>query len=290
MVGGGVLMEKIVITNIKRESIILGNQAPYFLEILDGVGNVPVTIESQKAPKQDGSTYIDNTLENRAISIEGIIITRSNPNEVLKYRRKMQRVLNPKLGEVTITYYHEDKIKEIKAIAETTPIFPSGQGSKGLFYQKYLLHLLCHQPFWLDTYYESREMSYLMGGLNFRLSLPTNFSNRGFKRKAANVGDVYTPVEIEFKGPATNPTVTNETTGEFIKVNRELGEDDILTVSTAFGEKHVRINGENAFHYIDLDSVFWSLIPGDNILSYQSNNDSIKTRVKVKWKSRYIGL
>ncbi len=283
-------MDRIVIANKNGESIILGNQAPYFLEIFDGVGNVPVIIESQKAPKQDGSTYIDNTIENRVISIEGMIITRNNPNEVLEYRRKMQRVLNPKLGEVTVTYYYGEQVKEIKALAESTPVFPSSKGGKGLYYQKYLIQLLCHQPFWLDTYYESREMSYLMGGLNFRLSLPTSFSNRGFKRKAINEGDVSTPVEIEFKGPATNPTVTNESTGEFIKVNRELGEDDILTVSTALGEKYVRINGENAFHYIDLDSVFWQLDPGENILSYQSNNDSIKTRVVVKWKNRYIGL
>lgn len=283
-------MEKIIITNQSGESVTFGNQAPYFLEILDGIGNVPVTIESQKAPKQDGSTYIDNMLENRAISIEGMIITRNNPKEVLEARRKMQRVLNPKLGEVTIAYHYEEQVKEIKAIAETTPIFPSGEGSKGLYYQKYLLNLLCHQPFWLNTYYENREMSYLMGGLKFKLSLPTSFSSRGFKRKAINEGDVSTPVEMEFKGPATNPTVTNLTTGEFIKVNRELGEEDVLTVSTAFGEKYVRINGENAFHYINLNSVFWQLVPGENILSYQSNNDSIKTKVVVKWKNRFIGL
>ena len=247
-------------------------------------------IENQKSPNQDGSTYIDNTLDIRAISIEGMIVTRDNPNEVLKCRRKMQRVLNPRIGEVIITYHNEDMVKEIKAIAETTPVFPSGQGNKGIYYQKYLLHLLCHQPFWLDTYYESREMSYLMGGLKFRLFLPTSFSDRGFKRKAVNDGDVPTPVTIEFKGPAINPTVTNLTTGEFIKVNRELGEQDVLTVSTTFGEKYVRINGDNAFHYIDLDSTFWCLLPGENILSYESNNDSIKTRVIVKWKNRYIGL
>lgn len=283
-------MEKVVITNKNGESITLGNQSPYFLEILDGAGNIPVTIESQKSPKQDGSTYIDNMLESRAISIEGVIVTRGNPNEVLECRREMQRVLNPKLGELILTYYHNDIIKEIKAIAETTPVFPSGQGSKGLYYQKYLLYLLCHQPFWLDTYYESREMSYIMGGLKFRLFLPTSFSDRGFKRKAVNEGDVSTPVTIEFKGPAINPTVTNLTTGEFIKVNRELGEQDVLTVSTNFGEKYVRINGENAFHYIDLDSIFWCLLQGENILSYESNNDSIKTKVIVKWKNRYIGL
>ena len=38
----------------------------------------------------------------------------------------------------------------------------------------------------------------------------------------------------------------------------------------------MRINGDNAFHYIDLDSTLVPL-PGENILSYESNNDSIKT-------------
>ena len=283
-------MDSIVITNQNGESITLGNQAPYFLETIDGVGEVPVAIESQKAPKQDGSTYLDNVLDNRAISIEGTIITKIGPAFVLEARRKMQRVLNPKLGEVTITYHQRDQVREIKGLAETTPVFPSGQGSKGLYYQKFLLHLICHEPFWLDTYYESREMSYLMGGIRFKLRLPTIFSYRGFKRRAVNEGDVATPVEIEFKGPATNPTVNNLTTGEFIKVNRELGEEDVLTINTSFGQKYVRINGQNAFHYIDLDSVFWQLVPGENTLSYRSNNDSIKTRVTVKWKNRYVGL
>lgn len=279
-------MDELIITNQKGESITLGNQAPYFLEVLDGIGEVPVVIESQKPPYQDGSTYIDNTLENWAITIEGMIVTKFNPETIKEARRKMQRVLNPKLGEVKIIYQG----KKIRGIVETTPIFPDGQGNKGFYYQKYLINLLCHNPFWLDTFYDSREMSYIMGGLSFKLKLPTSFSNRGFRRKAINDGDVFTPVEIEFKGPAINPTVTNETTGEYIQVNRELGEKDVLTVSTAFGEKYVRINGENAFHYIDLDSTFWQLVPGENILSYQSNNDSINTKVTVKWKNRYIGL
>lgn len=279
-------MDKIIITNQNEESITLGNEPPYFLQILEGASEVPVTIESQKAPKQDGSTYFENTLENRAITLEGMIVTKNNPSLVNEARRKMQRVLNPKLGEVTITYQG----KEIRGIVETIPTFPGGDGNKGIYYQKYLINLLCHQPFWFEPFYESREMSYIMGGLSFRLSLPTSFSNRGFKRMAINDGDVTTPVEIEFKGPAINPTVANETTGEYVQVNRELGEEDILTVSTTFGEKYVRINGENAFHYIDLDSVFWQLMPGENILSYASNNDSINTKVTVKWKNRYIGL
>jgi hypothetical protein len=283
-------MDKIVITNKDGEHITLGNQTPYFLETIDGIGDVNVNIENQKAPKQDGSTYLGNVLDNRAISIEGTIITKGDPNAVLAARRKIQRVLNPKLDAVTITYRQGNQVKEIMGVAETTPVFPGGSGSKGLYYQKFLVHLICHEPFWLDVYTESREMSYLMGGIEFRLMLPTMFSYRGFKRRAVNGGDVPTPVEIEFKGPAVNPTVNNLTTGEFITINRELLEDDVLTIGTDFGQKYVKINGENAFHYIDLNSVFWGLIPGENTLSYQSNNDSIKTKVLIKWKNRYVGL
>ena len=277
-------MSNIKITNTNGESITLGNGAPLFLERIDGVGSLGVELENQKSPNQDGLTYINNTFSSRDISIEGIIISKQNPDEVMKIRRKIQKVLNPKLGEVTIKYLD----KEIKAIVEATPTFPAV--GRGLFYQKYLINLICHSPFWLDPYYESSEMSYIMGGIKFNLSLPTKFSNRGFKRRAVNSGDVDTPVKIEFIGPATNPSVTNESTGEVIKVNRELGEKDILTISTSFGEKYVKINGDNAFHYIDLDSSFWSLIPGENILSYKSNNDSINTRVKAIWRNRYIGF
>ncbi|HHV82752.1 MAG TPA: phage tail family protein [Tepidanaerobacter syntrophicus] len=283
-------MQEIIITNQNGESVTLGNQAPFFLEAIDGVGEVGIAIESQKAPKQDGSTYIDNTLGSRAITIEGMIITKGDPCKLQKARRLMQRVVNPKLGEVIITYRKGQQVKEIKAIAESTPVFPAAKGNQGLYYQKFLLYLLCHQPFWLDTFYETRKMSYLMGGIGFRLRLPTAFSYRGFKRMALNDGDVATPVEIEFTGPAINPTVSNLTTGEFITVNRKLEEEDILYISTAFGEKHVKINGENAFHYIELDSTFWQLIPGENLLSYTSNKDSIKTKVLVKWKNRYVGL
>lgn len=279
-------MTEIQLTNQQGESIILGNQAPYFLQSLDGAGEVAVVLESQKAPEQDGSTYLDNTLENRFLTMEGMIVTKDRPEAVLQARRKLQRVLNPKLGEVKVTY----EGKEITGMAETTPVFPDDRGNKGLYYQKFLLHLVCHQPFWLDPVHQGRELSYLMGGIRFKLTLPTSFSHRGFRRKAINEGDVATPVTVEFLGPAINPTVTNETTGEYIRVNRELGETDVLDICTAFGKKHVLINGANAFHYIDLNSTFWQLVPGENLLSYASNNDSIKTKVTVRWYSRYIGL
>lgn len=109
-------MDEIIITNRDGEGITLGNQAPYFLERIDGTGEVSIAIENQKAPKQDGSTYLGNVLDNRAISIEGMIITKGHPATVLAARRLMQRVLNPRLGSVMIAYHQGSQAKEIVGI------------------------------------------------------------------------------------------------------------------------------------------------------------------------------
>lgn len=284
-------MPSITLTNTDGLSVTLGNHAPFYIEKITGLSEVSVQFETQKAPKQHGATYFDSTLGEREITIEGTIITRQNLSELQGKKRLLQQVVNPlRVQPIKLTYEHESSVREIEATVESTPIFPNDEGNRGLYYQKFMLVFICHQPFWQDVYTESREMSYLMGGLQFGLRLPTSFAKRGFQRAAVNAGDVATPVEIEFKGAAVNPTVTNETTGQAIKVNRSLGPDDVLTIGTAFGKKYVRINGENAFHYLDLSSVFWQLEPGSNILSYASNNDSINTRVKVTWKNRYVGI
>ena len=269
--------------NNSGAEIILGNAAPYLLQKIDI--KTGVEISSNKGVKQHGKTYLGNTLDEMDISLQVSVIGNSK-EDLEQKKRLLLKAFNPTTEEGTLQYDNGFNVRESKCIVSELPYFSSPSGRM----VKCLISLTAHQPFWNELFYESEEMSYIMGGLRFKLALPTAFSSRGFKRKAVNGGDVETPVEIEFKGPAVNPTVTNVTTGELIKVKRELGEEDILTISTAFGEKYVRINGEDAFAYIDLSSVFWQLQPGENILSYQSNNDSIKTKVKVKWKNRYIGV
>ena len=165
-------MEEVIITNQSGESITLGNRAPYFLQTIDGVGEVGVNIESQKAPRQDGSTYIDNTLGNRAITIQGMIVTKDNPTAVKEARRKMQST-QPKTGQVVITYQGRKS-----KVLWKQPLSSQRQE------QRNLLSKIFNKPalpptFWLDTYYESREMSYLMGGCSLSYPYPLAFLVEG---------------------------------------------------------------------------------------------------------------
>ena len=74
-----------------------------------------------------------------------------------------------------------------------------------------------------------------------------------------NSGDVKSGIRIEFRalGALTNTQLLNFNTQEFIKANLALEAGDVLTVSTGYGEKSVKLlrGGveTDAFRYLDVD-------------------------------------
>ena len=61
-------------------------------------------------------------------------------------------------------------------------------------------------------------------------------------------------------------------------------------ITTDFGNKRVEINGDNVFHWIDLNSVFWQLQAGDNIIEYTSDDEVENAKVKISYRNRYLGV
>jgi|UPI0005D10F56 Phage tail protein len=284
-------MRKLTFTNSRGESVVLGNSAPFLVTKLDGTGAVDVDVQMQKSPFQDGRTFIDSLLDTRQITIEGAILSK-NPLDLTSRRRKLVQVFNPKLGPGTLRYEYDGGVKEIQAIADASPVLPDRQNSP---FQKFLLTLICPEPFWLDDKARVYEMSDFVGGMQFPLRLGTRFSMRGTKLTFKNLGDVEAPVEIRFSGACVNPKITNLTTGEFIKVNRQIQANETLIITTAFGNKRVEIDDgsgsrTNAFNWIDLDSTFWQMKRGDNLIQYTTDDGAQNVKVQLIWKQRYLGV
>ncbi|WP_309479076.1 phage tail family protein [Brevibacillus agri] len=284
-------MRKLTFTNARGESVTLGNSAPFLVTKLEGTGAVDADLQMQKSPFQDGRTYIDSLLDTRTVAIEGAILTH-DPLERTKWRRKLVQVFNPKLGPGSLKYEYDGGVKEIKAIAEGSPILPDRQNSP---FQKFLITFVCPEPFWLDEKVTTHEMADFVGGLQFPLRLGSRFSIRGSKLTFQNTGDVDTPIEVQFKGSCIGPKITNLTTGEFIKVNKPLLAGETLVITTAFGSKRVEIvkgdgTRENAFNWIDLESTFWQMIPGSNTISYSTDDGANNVTVCLKWKNRFLGV
>ncbi|TCJ05040.1 phage tail family protein [Cytobacillus praedii] len=286
-------MQRIIFTSARGQIVELSNRAPFVLSKIDGLGDVQADVKGQKAPFQDGSTYIDSSLSERYPSIE-ITILAENMDDLLKKRAYIASVFNPKLGEGVLKYENRNVVREIKATSEHVPTFPSGT-ERVFSTQKALINLKCHEPFWLDTHIESEPMSAWVGGMEFPFEFPVEFGLKSSTTTLLNDGDVETPVEIVFHGPATNPIVTNKTTGEYVRVKRTLGKNDKLIVRTAFGNKEVLIEDSTgkrtrAFNWLDGNSVFWQLDVGFNEIEYNADSNSDEATVIINWRKRYVGV
>lgn len=282
-------MEKLIFKNSRGQSITLGNTGPFLLEKIDGTGSPKTTILTSKAPGQDGRSHHGTILDERILPVQGAIFGNST-EDMYRKKKELCAVLNPKTSG-KLTYINDIGSYEVDYTVEDISFKDRLAELQG-----FLAQLYCPNPFWLENYEESEEIATWIGGIKFMLRLPVRFSTRGPKQKLIiNNGDVETPITIVFKGPATNPKVTNLSTGEFIQVKRTLENSDSLIISTDFGHKRVEIedgagNKTNVFNWITLDSTFFNLQMGDNIIQYSSDNDIEPAAVYIKYRNRYIGV
>ena len=282
-------MERLTFTNTRSESIKLADERPYIVTKVEGTAAVNVDIQTQKSPFQDGTTYIDSTLEPRSIYIELMVLADSE-KEMAINRQRLTRIFSPKSGEGILVYELGEIKREIKAISELAPVFPHAGDFLDTM-QPAMLQLYCSNPLWYDDFETSNEIVSWIGGMTFPWVLPSRFAMKGLNKiNIVNKGHVETPVKIEIKGPATNPKIINHSTGGYIKINKGLMSGDVLTITTEFGNKRVELNNQNVFNWTDLNSTFWQLQVGDNVIEYISDDPVEPAIVKISYRNRYVGV
>jgi hypothetical protein len=137
-------MRKLTYTNPRTgTSIELGSTA-YPVTSLEGLSTPGVDQQTQKAPFQDGSNYIDSLLNDREIVAEGAINAPKDLTELNTKRRTMLEVLNPKDGPGTLVYTYDGGVKQITALPEI--VFSNKEGTDP--YVRWQLRLTAHSPFW----------------------------------------------------------------------------------------------------------------------------------------------
>lgn len=239
---------------------------PYRLISVEGIGDVGAEIQSQRAPYQDGETYIDSVLEPRFMTIE-LKIEGIDAADTESQRRLIASIFNPKLGPGTLKYIRGDEVKVINAVPESVPSFPDGNTNRKETFQKALIFLKAPNPYWKST--TVTEEPAFEPRFRFPVSGPFIMGVQRTDRIIINGGDAPAPLQIDFYGPADSPIIENLTTGEFIRINKRLEEGQMLKVDTTDGIKSVIYvdeegNETNVFNWIDLDSTFFKLEIGEN--------------------------
>lgn len=274
-------MQRVTFTNARGDSVEL-YQSPFFLNKIEGLGDVDAEVQMQKAPGQDGGTYLDTILQERFIPIEVVIL-----EDLLANRQLISRVFNPKLGLGVLTYENDTTLRHILAVPEHVPSFEDVRPRKT---QKVIIDLVCPNPYWRSTLIHAKPTFEPLFSFPFEGTFQMGIQRD--QRIVVNDGDVPTPIYVEFYGPAKNPVITNATTGEFIKINRTLVEGEYMKIDTTDGEKSVEFVAAggtitNVFNWIDLNSTFFKLAVGDNHLQYSADSDIQGATVNISYNVLY---
>lgn len=296
-------MQKLEIINLGlNESLILnsvgGVDEDILLSHIEGLGHPGATSQKNQGVSQDGEDAEDALLEPRNIKVDVTIRTK-NRAKLYELRRRIYRIINPKTynknsgkqGELLLYYTNDFKKYRIYARVEDSVDF----NARFKNHDKATISFLCVEPYFLDAEGTDIEIKSVNGGLKFPLSLSTHFALVSFFREIDNQGDVEAPIEIEYQGPALNPRITNETTGEYIQVNMEIAEQEKLVINTAEGQETVNLitphETKDVYNNIDLNSTFFKLIIGKNLIKYSSDQEGSRDKVTIKdFSNKYIGV
>src|SRR5690606_14181240 len=232
-------MPKLTYMNELGESVVFSNRPPFILQNIEGLGDVDVNVQMQKAPYQDGEIYIDSLLAARPIRLE-VSIVGQNVDEL---RRYLSKVTNRKISGV-LRYEDDSVICEIDCIAEHVPQYSTRNKNQ----QVAVIDLLAPDPYWRSPEVMTEPLAAFLPRFRFPFRFPVVFGERGSQATLYNDGDVPCPIEIEFNGPAQLPIIRNVTTGEFIRVEKSLNVGEKLIINTSHGRERKVIvdkgNGE----------------------------------------------
>lgn len=263
----------------------------YSLIKFEGFGEVGADVQLQKAPYQDGSTHIDTMLDNRHPYIE-FVIRADNYDQLSIYRKHVSKVFNPKVsGKIELLI--GDKTYFIDAIPEHAPNFTDDGSDAVGKVQIASLNLICPNPYWQsETITEEPTFEALFV---FPFEGEFEMGIQRDRRTIINDGDAPSPIQIEFYGPAVNPIVRNNTTGEFIKVNQTLYEGEYMKIDTTPGQKSVFFvapdgTERNVFNWIDLESEFFQLQLGENDIEYSADSDIQGGIFNIYYSKNYVGV
>lgn len=282
---------EIMYVNSDGESITIRQAKPYFIEKLDGTGSIRNTVNTFKAPEQDGAFYVSSTLDMRNITIEGTIVAATS-EKAFELRKNLLRFFSPKK---TGTLIYRDR--QISCVVEEVVLSVSVRER----IPKFFLSLLCPSPFF-ETLDEIRqELASWDPLLEFVLEIPEAGMEFGLRQPSQiitvdNIGDVPCGCEIIFKasGPVTNPELLHLDTGEFVRILTTMSNGDEYHIYTHFAGKRVIsiIDGteSNAFYLLDTNSNFFQLAPGNNNLRYDASDNLDLLDVSVYYRPQFLGV
>lgn len=268
--------------------------ATYILQTVD-LGVVQASHKTYEYINQVGVYVTGSTLQTRDINIIGYVAGKDN-NELRQKRELLNTMINPlHLLELRL---QDDYL--ITLLPKTSINYSTEYEENNEVYCRYLITGFCPDPLFYLSSTSSVLLAYTIPYFHFELIIPQGegiiFGLREPSQigEVVNRGDVYTGMRITFraKGTLINPSLTDLTTQEYIKINKTMEPNEVIVVNTQEGNKYVQgtLGGvtSNYYQYRDLNSSWLQLRPGANLFQYSAEENVVNLEVTIQYNTRFL--
>lgn len=274
----------------RDESINLINTENLQLSAYEGLNQPTAEIVSLTNPNIKGTRYQRSAIQDRQISFTFFVY------DVENTRYKIMKVF--KIGEKGTLHLKNDyREGKIDCYVEEVNF--------DRFQQLTTLQILLRAP---DPYFEglseiTTELDNITKMFSFKafITEPVVLGLIESEHKATIINksddDLGIEIAIYANGKVVNPYVVNTTTDQTIGVNLVLTEGESLIIDTHKGRKKItwRHNDgrvpENVINKIMVNSEFFSLIRGENILRFGASNGSgVYADCRVRYNNKYEAI
>lgn len=266
--------------------------------VLDSVswGEIASDKQTYKFIKQVGRYVEEVLLETRDVEITGWVVA-SDAAEMERRKRMLNSFINPQQG-LDVLY----KNYTLSFLPDTTVKYSVGYEENNDVMCKFRIYGTAHNPLFSDVAENKIDIATIEPMFHFPLAMcrePEHPVIFGLRQPSLiininNSGDIASGLKIIFKANGTlyGPSLINAKTQEYFKINKTMTAGETVEIDTTIGQKTIKgIIGhkvENYFKYRDFGSTWLQLDVGDNLITYNAEQNLDALDVYVYFKNKYL--
>ena len=244
--------------------------------------SLDINFYTTKNALEDGESLEGNDFEPRSLVIKAVFQGTSTAGEL---ERRIKKVFNPKLSGV-LEHTDGNETKEIAVNVESVPEISFNKALGNV-----TVKLIAFSSYWCKAKV-TEQLAYLTPTFVFPQSFagPVTFGRKITQliNEIQNIGDAECGYMINIKaatGSVSNPFIRNNKTGETIKFNLEMAQNDVVTVDYMSPQPIVYKNGVKDFSILNaLESDFFKLAIGANTLEYGASVNVANLTISLSYK------
>ena len=269
--------------NENGESITFLYDNGYLINKPSGIDTVSVNLSQAQGINQVGSTVESKTVQPRPVKISGILCG-SDQNA---RKERLMSVVRPDLAG---KLYADDFY--LNVYPTTTPTIEPKER-----FAHFQFSVTAPDPSWQ----KDNSVSQALSGIQKLFKFPWNIS-RAYKFgklteaqfiNIHNGGQLPVPFTATFyaKNDVENPKITNVSTGETMMLNKSMVTGERVVVEITHDRTYVTSSVDgNIRGALDLDSTFFRLGVGDNVLKPEADSGLDQMEVQINFAVEIVGV